>query len=84
MLVGLIAQRTEHVAYDPGATRAWAPSPEVHSVVVVSGRITVHGPAGERQVYGPGQGFAAGWAAYGTTNETGTSAETLVTYHVRP
>jgi hypothetical protein len=83
-LVGLISQRTERLAYDPGATRAWASSPEVHSVVVVSGRITVYGPAGERQVYGQGQGFAAGWAPYRTTNETGASAETLVTFHVGP
>jgi hypothetical protein len=83
-LVGLIAQRTERLVYDPGETRAWAPGPEVHSVVVVSGRITVYGPAGERQVYAQGQGFAAGWAPYRTTNETGASAETLVTFHVRP
>lgn len=83
-LVGLIAQRTERLAYDPGATRAWAPSAEVHSVVVVSGRITVYGPAGERQVYGKGEGFAAGWAPYRTTNETGAFAETLMTFHVRP
>jgi len=83
-LVGLLAQRTERLAYDPGATRAWEPSPEVHSVVVVSGRVTVYGPAGERQVYEQGQGYAAGWAPYQTTNETTASAETLVTFHVRP
>ena len=83
-LVGLIAQGREHVAYDPGGARAWAASPEVHSVVVVSGRITVYGPTGERQVYGEGQGFAAGWAPYRTTNETGAPAETLVTFHSRP
>lgn len=83
-LVGLVAQHTERLAYDPGATRAWVPSPEVHSVVVVSGRITVYGPSGERQVYAQGQGFVAGWAPYWTTNETTASAETLVTFHVRP
>ena len=83
-LVGLTAQRTEHVAYKPGETRTWAPSGEVHSVVVVSSRITVHGPAGDRKVYGHGQGFVAGWVPYRITNETDSVVETLVTFHVRP
>lgn len=82
-LVGLTAQHTEHVVHDPGATRTWAPSSQLHSVVVVEGQITVYGPAGERQVYGQGQGFVAGWAPYRTSNETGAPAETLVTFHVR-
>lgn len=84
LLVGLTAERTEHLVYDAGATRTWASSGDVHSVVVVSGRITVHGPAGDRQVYGHGEGFAAGWLPYRITNETDSVVETLVTFHVRP
>lgn len=83
-LVGLVAQRTERVAYAPGTSKAGAAGAGVHSVLVVTGRITVHGPAGEQQSYGQGQTFAAGWTPYRIVNETGAPAETLVTFHVRP
>ena len=83
-LVGLRAQRTERVSYAPRETKAWPAGPGVHGVVVVSGRITVYGTSEVQRVYGQGQGFAAGWAPYWVANETGTPAETLLTWHVRP
>ena len=51
---------------------------------MLSGRVAVYGPSGERTVYGPGQSFAAGWAPYWTVNETDSTVELLVTFLTRP
>ncbi len=80
-LVGLQVQRTEAVTLAPGASRAWPASDGVQGVAVVSGRVTIHGPTGIPTVYGPGQGFAAGWEPYRTVNKTDSPVEMLVTFH---
>ncbi|MDQ3640393.1 MAG: hypothetical protein M3450_02695 [Actinomycetota bacterium] len=80
-LVGLQVQRTEAVALAPGATRAWPAGGGVAGVLVVSGRVAVHGSTGDRAVYGPGQGFAAGWEPYRIINETESPVELVVTFH---
>jgi hypothetical protein len=83
-LVGLKATASEQVSYQPGASRTWSPGPEIVGVKVLSGRLSVYGADGERRVYIAGDGYAAGWAAYSTVNETDELVETLVTNHVKP
>ena len=83
-LVGLRATASEKVSYEPGAFRTWLPGPQIVSVKVLSGRLTVYGIDGERHIYVRGGGYAAGWAAYRSANETDERVETLVTHHVRP
>jgi hypothetical protein len=83
-LVGLKALASEQVSYESGASRTWSAGPEIVGVQVLSGRLSVYGPAGERRVYIAGEGYAAGWTAYRTVNETGEPVEALVTTHVRP
>ena len=83
-LVGLRAVASERVAYAPGASRTWSPGQHIVGVKVLSGRLTVYGTNGERRIYVAGEGYAAGWAAYRTVNETDHRVETLVTNHVRP
>lgn len=81
-LVGLTPERVERVTYEPGASRSWSPGPQIVGVRVLSGRLTVYGGDGEPRVYVTGEGYAAGWAAYRTVNETDQRVETLVTHHV--
>ena len=83
-LVGLKVTGTEHVYYEPGASRTWSAGPEIVGVKVLSGRLSVYDSDGERRVYIAGEGYAAGWAAYRTVNETDERVETVVTNHVRP
>ena len=83
-LVGLRATAFDQVSYDPGESRTWSAGPQVVGVKVLSGRLTVYGIDGERRVYAAGEGYAAGWAAYQTVNETYERVETLITNHVRP
>ena len=83
-LVGLTPVASEHLSYEPGASRIWPAGPEIVGVKVLSGRWSVYGPDGERRVYVAGEGYAAGWAAYRGVNETDEPVETLVTTHVRP
>jgi hypothetical protein len=83
-LVGLRAIASDHVSYEPGASRTWSAGPEIVGVKVLSGRLSVYGADGERRVYIAGEGYAAGWAAYRTVNETDEPVETVVTTHVRP
>ena len=83
-LVGLTPQGKERVAYEPGASRSWSPNERIVGVAVLSGRLTVYGPGDERQVYGAGEGYAAGWMAHRTVNETDDPVETLVTSHAHP
>ena len=80
-LVGMEVQRTEKLALGAGETRAWPEGDGVQGVVVVSGRVTVYGSTGDRAVYAPGQGFAAGWEPYRVVNETDSPVEVLVTFH---
>lgn len=83
-LVGLRVTASDHVSYEPGASRTWPAGPEIVGVKVLSGRLSVYGTDGERRVYIAGEGYAAGWASYRTVNETEELVETLVTNHVRP
>lgn len=83
-LVGLEATGSEHVSYEPGASRTWPARPDIIGVRVVSGRLSVYGADGERRVYVAGEGYAAGWVGYRTVNETDELVETVVTNHVRP
>jgi hypothetical protein len=83
-LVGLTPQSEERVAYEPGASRSWSVRQQVVGVAVVSGTLTVYGPAGDRQVYRAGDGFAAGWMTHRTVNETDDPVETLVTQFSAP
>lgn len=83
-LVGLRVIASERLSYEPGASRTWSPGPQIVGVKVLSGRLTVYGPNGQRRIYVAGEGYAAGWAAYRTVNETDQRVETLVTDQVRP
>ena len=83
-LMGLRPIASEWVYYEPGASRNWSPGPQIVGVKVLSGRLSVYGADGERRIYVGGEGYAAGWAAYRSVNETGERVETLVTSHVRP
>ena len=83
-LVGLTRENDERVAYAPGTSRSWPASRHMLGVTVLSGQLTVYGPAGERQVYGAGDGFAAGWMAHRAVNETHDPVETLVTRFAAP
>ena len=83
-LVGLRATASEDVSYEPGAFRTWSAGLGLVSVKVLSGRLTVYGTNGERRVYIAGEGYAAGWAANRTVNETDARVETLVGNHVEP
>lgn len=83
-LVGLTPLGVERVDYEPGASRAWAANEHIVAVAVVAGMLTVYGPADERHVYTAGEGYAAGWTAYRTVNETEEPVETWVVSHARP
>jgi hypothetical protein len=80
-LVGLRVERVESVAYVAGESRAWPAGAGVVATVVVAGRLTVYGSAGEERAYGTGQGFAAGWEPYRTVNESSERVHTSVTFH---
>ena len=83
-LVGLRAIAFEQVSYDPGASRTWPAGPDILGVRVLSGRLSIYGADGEPRVYVAGDGYAAGWVAHRTVNETDERVETLVTTHGRP
>lgn len=80
-LVGRSPERVDSLAYAAGESRTWPAGDGVVATVVLAGRLTVYGSAGEGQAYGPGQGFAAGWAPYRTVNESSEPVRTLVTFH---
>lgn len=83
-LVGLTPEAVERVSYAPGAARDWPAGEHVVGVAVVAGTLTVYGPGSQRHVYTAGQGYAAGWTAYRTVNETDEPVETWVTSHAQP
>jgi hypothetical protein len=82
-LIGFTPEPVERVDYERGATRAWPAGEHIVTVAVRTGRLTVYGPAGERQVYVAGETYTAGWTAYRTVNETNAIVETLLTRHSR-
>lgn len=82
-LVGRSPERVETLAYAAGESRTWPAGAGVVATVVLAGRLSVYGPAGDGQAYEPGQGFAAGWAPYRTVNESSEPVRTLVTFHAR-
>ena len=81
-LVGLHVQRTERVSYAPAQRRTWAVS-DLHTVLVVSGDLTVVDARGRPQVYPAGASFAAGWEPYAAMAPAGGPVETVVTVHAR-
>jgi len=55
----------------------------LHTVLVVSGDLTVVDARGRPQVYPAGASFAAGWEPYAAMAPAGGPVETVVTVHAR-
>lgn len=72
---------TADLVYEPGQSSGWHTHPGVHSVVVVSGTLTVYDEACRPQDYGPGQAYLGGREPHLARN-TGPKAVALVVTYV--
>ncbi len=78
------AVSTADLVYEPGHSSGWHVHPGVHSVVVLSGTLTVYDEACGRHDYGPGQAYLGGREPHLARN-TGTETVGLaVTYVADP
>ena len=68
------------VRYEPGHDSGWHAHPGVHSVVVLSGILTIYDERCERQDYGVGQTYIGGIQPHVARNETPEPVELVVTY----
>lgn len=73
---------TADLSYEPGHSSGWHVHPGVHSVVVLSGTLTVYDEVCGRQDYGPGKTYLGGRQPHLARN-TGNEAIRLVVTYVR-
>ncbi len=83
-LAGFASGGSERVVYAPGESRTWAPTRGLHTVVVLSGRLTIRASDGRHRSYSQGEAFAAGWEHYTAVNEGSTTVESVVTRQLAP
>ena len=75
---------TADLVYEPGHSSGWHVHPGVHSVVVVSGTLTVYDEACRRQDYGPGQSYLGGREPHLARNTGPEPVALVVTYVADP
>jgi quercetin dioxygenase-like cupin family protein len=66
--------------YEPGHTSGWHVHPGVHSVVVLSGTLTIYDERCVRTAYGPGEIFLGGNAPHLARNEGTDDLNVAITY----
>ncbi len=66
--------------YEPGHTSSWHVHPGMHSVVVLSGTLTVYDDDCVRHQYGVGQSYLGGRQPHLARNEGSETVELVVTY----
>ena len=71
-------------AYEPGHTSGWHVHPGVHSVVVLSGTLTIYDEHCRRTEYGPDQTYLGGTTAHVARNETLEVLDVAITFVYRP
>ncbi len=75
---------TSTTSYPPGHTSGWHVHPGVHSVVVLSGTLTVYDERCARTEYGPGQTYLGGSEAHAAHNESPDALDVAITFVYRP
>ena len=70
--------------YEPGHTSGWHVHPGVHSVVVLSGALTIYDETCGRTEYGPGQTYLGGTTPHVARNETLEVLDVAITFVYRP
>ena len=71
-------------SYPPGHTSGWHAHPGVHSVVVLSGTLTIYDEHCGRTEYGPGQTYLGGTTPHVARNETLEVLNVAITFVYRP
>lgn len=71
---------TSDVSYEPGHSSGWHVHPGVHSVVVLSGTLTVYDSDCVRTDYTAGQAYLGGGTAHLAANETDERLDGVVTW----
>ena len=69
--------------YQPGHTSGWHVHPGVHSVVVLSGTLTIYDENCVRTDYGPGQTYLGGATPHVARNETLDVLDVAITFVYR-
>jgi quercetin dioxygenase-like cupin family protein len=82
--IPLAALAVTDLIYEPGHSSGWHVHPGVHSVVVLSGTLTVYDNACGRQDYGPGQTYVGGRDAHLLRNLGGDDVALAVSYVADP
>lgn len=75
---------TATTSYPPGHTSGWHVHPGVHSVVVLSGTLTVYDERCVRTEYGSGQTYLGGSEAHLARNESPDPLDVAITFVYRP
>ena len=70
-------------SYGPGHTSGWHVHPGVHSVVVISGTLTIYDDNCVRTDYGPGQSYLGGATPHVARNETLEVLDVAITFVYR-
>lgn len=70
-------------SYGPGHTSGWHVHPGVHSVVVLSGTLTIYDDNCVRTDYGPGQSYLGGATPHVARNETPEALDVAITFVYR-
>lgn len=70
-------------SYGPGHTSGWHVHPGVHSVVVLSGTLTIYDDNCVRTDYGPGQSYLGGATPHVARNETLDVLDVAITFVYR-
>lgn len=71
---------TSAVTYEPGHTSGWHVHPGVHSVVVLSGTLTIYDEHCVRTDYGPGDTYLGGNAPHLARNNGVDQVDVAITY----
>lgn len=80
----MAAVSTADLIYEPGHSSGWHVHPGVHSVVVLSGTLTVYDEACEGHDYGPGQAYVGGREPHVALNTGAEAAGLVITYVADP
>lgn len=71
-------------SYEPGHTSGWHVHPGVHSVVVLSGTLTIYDESCGRTEYGPGQSYLGGATPHVARNEAPVVLDVAITFVYGP
>lgn len=71
---------TSDGTYQPGHSSGWHTHPGLHSVVVLTGTLTIYDAACARHDFGPGETYLGGREPHLATNETESAVQLVVTY----